>query len=811
MMASPDAGVAQLADGATLVELADGATVAPQPDAQAGADAGGLACGTSTPPSGSCAVTSALQPVAALPANGTSAGNACKNSSLPPAYGTNFSISDDPAGWGPNTTVMGWEGNWWPTFEYASGAFFARGVSTSTYKVVYGTLPDGAPSAGKTICGAMYSFGVATASGVPSPGAVSWTMAQGYLPAFTTSFTNNEATISITNFEDQVTIGGSAVGLVYSRVAVTNNGSAAQTVDPAPSAGLTALTNNSTTVAPGQTVDHDYVVAVDDFGSGQPLPSSAALAAVPSFDTAYAQMTSYWEGRLASIPTFTLPDVALPNTNLSNPGTQLENAFKANFIYTRMVQVGKAPFSAANNYAWLLNHDLPGILANRLALGDFQDAQNLLLAGRTSEQTSGAFPNYGANYYMDGWWKTPWPWALYLAKTGDTGFVQQYFDDTGSWGDSLYTLMHQIPSHLTAQGYLAASDDNDSEGVWLFDDYSAIVGLAAYKYIATQIGNATEATWADGQLSSLIQATNAGIQANQQANDFDYLPCEVDVPMSADRCGDNGADANWASAAFYGQNAWDSFLMGANLTGILGDPGQTDGLYDYGYGTLLKGAPPFPTMGGYPGYSTADNTGYAQGGLYGTKYRDLALTSYAWQIETTTGGPYAWWEANKVAPDGGDPWAGSHAAPQFGACPYAWPLAGQSLSLLDAIAAEGLSATASGGSFSYTRPLYVGRGIPDAWLAPGQTIAAANLTSSFEMSSCERSTYGVTIVVGASTPRVVTVTFCGVLPGGPVYVQLPIFGTVGVSGVTTGGVYDAATSTVTVNPGAMTVVIQLAG
>lgn len=809
-----DGGVVQLSDGAMVMQLVDGAVVMAMPDAQTavGGDSGPPACGTTTPPSGSCTVTSALQPVAALPTNGTGAGNACKNSSLPAAYGTNFPISDDPAGWGPNTTVMGWEGNWWPPFEYASGAFFARGVSTSTYKVVYGTLPDGAPSAGKTICGAMYSFGVATAGGAPAPGSVQWSMAQGFLPAFTTSFTRNQAAISITNFEDQVSIGGSAFGLVYSRVTITNNGSAAQTVDPAPSPGLTALTNNSTTVAPGQAVSHDYVVAVDDFGSGQALPSSSALSGgAPSFDTAYTQMTSYWQGRLASIPTFTLPNVAIPNTNLDDPGTEMENAFKANFVYTRIVQVGKAPFSAANNYAWLLNHDLPGILANRLSLGDFQDAQNLLLAGRTSEVTSGTFANYGANYYMDGWWKTPWPWAIYLAKTGDTAFVKQYFDDTGPWGDSLDTLMHQIPNHLTAQGYLASSIDNDSQGIWLFDDYSAIVGLAAYRYIATQIGNTAEATWADGQLSSLVNATNTGLQTNQQNNHFTYLPCEVNVPMSADRCGDNGADANWASAAFYGQNAWDSFLMGANLTGIVGDPTQTDALYDYGYNTLLKGSPPFPTMGGYPGYSTADNTGYAQGGLFGTKYRDLPLTSYAWQIATTTGGPYAWWEANKIAPDGGDPWAGSHAPPQFGACPYAWPLAGQSLALLDSIAAEGLSETASGGTFTYTRPLYVGRGIPDAWLAPGQTVAAANLTSSFDMTSCQRSTYGVTIAVGSSTPRVVTVTFCGVLPGGPVYIQLPIFGSVGVSSVTTGGVFDASTNTVTVDQGATTIVIQLAG
>jgi hypothetical protein len=300
------------------------------------------------------------------------------------------------------------------------------------------------------------------------------------------------------------------------------------------------------------------------------------------------------------------------------------------------------------------------------------------------------------------------------------------------------------------------------------------------------------------------------VTSNEQRYNFRYLPCEADQPMSADRCGNNGADANWASAGFYGQNAWDSFLMGANLTGALGDPAQTDGLYDYGFHTLINGNPPFPSLGGYPGYSTANNTGYAEGGLFGTKYRDLPLTSYAWQIATTTGGPYAWWEDNSVTPTT-SPWAGSHDPGKFGACPYAWTLAGQSLSLLDAIAAEGLSVTASGSSFKYTRPVYIGRGIPDAWLGTGQTISATNLTSSFTMSTCQRSTYGVTLSFGSSTPRVITVTLCGTLPGGGVYIQLPIFASVGVASVASGGSYDSATKTVTVTPGSTTIVIKLSG
>jgi hypothetical protein len=740
----------------------------------------------------------------------TTAGSAC-NGTLPGDWGTNFLYPPDPlspvadaGGIGRNQTAIGWEGNLYAPFAYLSGGFFARGVN-GTYT-----------QSGTSYCGTMFDFGVYDANGLHAPGSVTWTMASGYLPALTTSFTQGTTAVSITDFALSVTIGGSPFEVVYSRVAITNNGTAAVTVDPMPSAGLAAITTVANAVPAGMTVNHDYVVAVDSFGAGKALPTGTALTgAAPAYDAAFTQMQTYWDSRLSVTPVLSLPNVPLPNTgNLANPGTAMVNAYKAAFIYTHIFQSGKAQFSAANNYDELLNHDVPGILANRFTLGDFQDGLNLLLTARVSEATT--FPEFGANWYWDGVWKTPWPWAIYLAKTGDTALVSQYFhDDSGGasmWGPSLFTEMHEIPGQLAAQGYLNTSNDNDSQGKWLFDDYSAFIGLASYRYIANKIGNATEATWADTQLTALMAATNTGLQTNQQANNFAFLPCEVNIAMTADRC-NTPSDANWASANFYGQDAWDTFLMGGNPTGIVGDPAQVDGLYTFGFGRL-NGHLPYPTMGGYnaTSYSTANNTGYAQGALYGTMFRDLPITSYAWQIAMTMGGPNAWWEASSSPPDLADPWAGNHSAPEFGACPYSWPQAGQTLALIESIAAEGLAETAAGGTFTYTRPVYVGRGIPDAWIAAGQTVSASNLTSNYASTngtSCTRATYGVSIATtkpGAT--RVVTFTLSGTWPGGAVLLQLPSFRTANVTSVT-GGTYAATTNTVTVTTGATQIVVTL--
>jgi hypothetical protein len=102
--------------------------------------------------------------------------------------------------------------------------------------------------------------------------------------------------ISITDFADRQTIGGQPTELVYTRVRVTNQGSAAVTV-PAGQSGPSLVTLNqaSDTVAPGASVQHDFAAAVDTF-STRPLPAAAAVAAsAASYDRAFAHMASYWQ------------------------------------------------------------------------------------------------------------------------------------------------------------------------------------------------------------------------------------------------------------------------------------------------------------------------------------------------------------------------------------------------------------------------------------------------------------------------------------------------------------------------------------
>jgi hypothetical protein len=125
-------------------------------------------------------------------------------------------------------------------------------------------------------------------------------------------------------------------------------------------------------------------------------------------------------------------------------------------------------------------------------------------------------------------------------------------------------------SQLGPDGYLRYSYDNDSGGSWLFDDESALIGLASYRYVAGRLGDTVEQRWAGEQYTRLLDATNAALTTNERDGDFDYLPCEIDQPNSANRCA-AATDANWDGSNMWGQNVWDIYAAGGELTGPLGD------------------------------------------------------------------------------------------------------------------------------------------------------------------------------------------------------------------------------------------------
>ncbi|MGO9856373.1 MAG: hypothetical protein ACLPYY_15170 [Acidimicrobiales bacterium] len=588
---------------------------------------------------------------------------------------------------------------------------------------------------------------------------VTWADAGGYLPAQVTTFDDGGATVSITEFADRVVLGGSPFVAVYSRVRVANPTTHTVTADPEASPSLIPLDAAPDSVPPHHVVDHDYVVVSDRFGGAAPWPSAQSLAAAGGFDRHFAHMRAFWNAQLAGIAQIEVPDAALVD------------AYKSGFISTQITRSGDALDTGVNGYESEFSHDVVGILTNLFTQGSFTDAHALLTEARNVVGSQGQ--------YVDGLWTYAVPWAVYLLKTGDTTFVAQNFGTAGPLGSaqpSIEDAARAIAADRTGpMGTMEATNDIDTQGYWTTDDYEALLGLAAYRYLASALGDASEATWATSEYTSLLTATNAVLGQTIDRDGLDYVPCSLLQANTANRC-DNPRDANWTSPFGFGSWAWEGYLLGAPLSG----PGLTmiDATYSYGFGRL-RGILPPDTTGGFPGdyYSSAYDAADGAAGLESAKHRDQGILDYQFMIANGQSGPFSWWESSS-APDPSSPWVGRHPAAGQGSSPHAWGMAGANKVLLDSLAAQ----RADGA-------LVVGRGVPPAWLRRGAPITVTKFPTT------DGRRVAITITPNGST---VSLTLRGPAPAGPVLFQLPSF--VGNVASTSSGTVDEAGGTVTLPP-----------
>ena len=642
---------------------------------------------------------------------------------------------------------IGWEGNHQGVVTCLGGVFYIQDVLDKSVAIGFGTN---------------YGFGIYHG------GPTTWSDADGYLPAQTTSFGNDGAKVSITEFCDQVVIGGNAFVAVYSRVAVTNPTSHTIEANPEASPGLLPLDTAPTAVAPHATVNHDYVIVSDRFGATYAWPSAAALVGAGSFVQHFAHMASFWNGQLADI------------TGINVPDRSLVDAYRSGFIYTQIARSGDDLPDGVNGYEAEFNHDVIGILSNLFNQGYFTNAQALLLEARNDMEAP------GEGFYNDGVWTYSVPWAIYLMKTGDLAFVKANFDTEGPLGatqPSIEDTAHSIAAGRTSPtGIMAATDDIDTQGYWTTDDYSALIGLAAYRYLAQRVGNTNEATWATQQYTSLLVATNKRLDATITQYHLTYVPCSILRPNTANRCKDP-KDANWMSPL--GTWAWDASLFGATTNG----PGATmiDATYDYGF-ARLKGKLPANTFGGFPGdyYSTGYNAGYGTAGLASQHHRDQGILSYEFMIANTQSGPYSWWESAS-APSTHSPWLGRHPSTGQGASPHAWGMSQANGVLLASVVTQRTDGA-----------LVVGRGLPSQWLGHGQPIAVTN----FPTIDGRRLNLKI-----SSKGRSVSLKLRGQPPSGPVLFQLPQF--IDNIETTSSGRINQGTGTVTLSPSTKNVTVQL--
>jgi hypothetical protein len=478
-------------------------------------------------------------------------------------------------------------------------------------------------------------------------------------------------------------------------------------------------------IPPGQTVKYDYVIAADRYCHNEyPWPTRDNLATANGgrWDTAYAHMKNYWQGKLSHVTNIAqLPDlVTLQDGTIDS---RLKNAYKAGYIYTHIVKDGKELMVGEekyddNPYIPFYNDKL-GILATLLTIGD-PDALTYLDAFPTDNDTLSVDP------YALARWQYPWLWAIYLEKTNDTTSVRGAFPKIQARAHTIHDDRCLIPNQFGECGdspnrlMRKTNREQGDRDYWSIDDWSGLMGLASYKYICDTLGCdecSAEASWASAEYNDLLNAVNNIHQQtiNSYNPPLNYLP----ISMTRSNCETLPHcywDGNWAVALSFGRWAWDASLLGAYQN----PDGVEIGMLDVTYAVGLRGAEAHGlgshNFGAYDStsYSAAYNAGYGSAGLRAEIYRSEGIHAYQFILDNGQSGPYSWFESFRRPAD--MPWEGMHPGGIYWdtSCPHMWGQSTATKVLVDSLIA--LKVEGPHGIILGRYGVVIGRGVPNEWI-----------------------------------------------------------------------------------------------
>lgn len=557
------------------------------------------------------------------------------------------------------TSSFGWEGDLHAPISYIDGSYRLRSRDNI-----------------------MIHFGV---TGIT--GDIKWYNAEGYLPCFISEFTKAGIEYKIENFADCVEFDGNNFEIAYSRMTAVNK-SGSEKALPKVSEELIPLNQaaeEAVMIADGETVVRDYAIAADRFGTKNEWPADERVKDAGDFDTHYDHMRDYWNNRLDD-----LAEIA------ELPDETLIDAYKAGYIYTLIIRddipeadgtLKRSLHVGENGYDEMFDHDTIGIVASLLTIGDFTYAQDYLSTLPAQLQ------------YDDAKWKYSWPYALYLQRTGDIEFIRDNFE-------AIKNNTHKVESDrdMGAGGIMKKTFAIDSYGYWTTDNWSALAGLATYRYICEQLGEEEESKWAAEEYKDLLESVNTVLEKTMTDNGISYIPMSM-VERNEDGPRSDPRDGNWASMFLFGRWGWDGYLFGAEQSGVMLD--QIDATYTYGFERRADLTDTPYNFGGYPhGYfSSAYNAGYGSTALRGEQYRDAGIKAYQFMIQESMSGPFGWWEG-VAYPSETSPWDIDHAAGGGGSCQHMWGQSTATKVLFDSLIAA-----------KADNSVIVGRGIPEEWIS----------------------------------------------------------------------------------------------
>lgn len=556
---------------------------------------------------------------------------------------------------------------------------------------------------------------------------IKWYLADGYLPSPVSEWQAENISVKIQHFANRIL--DDRATAVYTRVSLTNRGNSDEEVRLNINAGperevcLTdkPVTNNNffstyeTMVPAGKTSSLDFAAAATGMASVNELRSAG------SFDENYNDVATYYNSRIARLTRpVTLPNSKLVELYKSAQIVMWESVVK---VENGDLEMRGSGGNAAGSYQYdrTFSHDVPNMVAQFIREGDFELAKGIMESsyyqklGRELEQD-----------YLDAIPKYIIPYALYLQFTGDI----DYF--TEKVKEKIRTAAHSIHDYRNFEddnghhGIMQKSNTLDNKSDYLIvDNFAALHGLAAYKFICQYFDERTEADWADDEMNDLNKCLN-------EALDHTLARRRVDWYMSAfdddSYFWTRGYDGNWLGTSLMMSTfPWNASLQGFDLGGTWRE--AFDRTIENAI-NLRNNSPysiPKRSWGAWWGheYGACYNAGMGLQTLFSDKHRALAIANLEFLVDNQSA-PYQWGESFDRGMNEND-W--TRPATDY----ETWGLGFDKQALLESC----ISVKTDG-------QVIIGRGVPVHWSKPGDIIEWKdvrinnNLKMSFRMEFGEK-------------------------------------------------------------------------
>lgn len=532
---------------------------------------------------------------------------------------------------------------------------------------------------------------------------IKWSLAEGSLPFPESEWEHCGVTAKITHVGRRLL--GNSVNAVYTDVCLTNTSGATKTVFvtvAGKSASERCFFLGKGKYAPvklkaGRSVHFSFVSPANGSASKEDILKQG------SFEDNYAAEKSLIENKMSGL---TMP-VELPDPRYidlwKSSMTHMWNATVK--TAEDMEQRGSGGnIHGFYQYDRTFDHDVPDMTIQYIIEGNWDLAKDIM-AGATYKRLSSGYLEKEA--YLDAIPKYLITFAQYLQLSGDISmFNKEKLEDLKKCARAVSAMRDysDVAKKMGVEGLIKKGStlDNNKKTYVIVDDFAALHGFAAYKYICDRFSDKKESEWAYEQMKDLNDCLNAALRKSMEMGGIDWYNACLSFDMDYNLVAGPG---NWLGTSFMMPTfPWNAQLKGFDLGGEWLDHLDKSVEVWLEVGKFYHAAPNM--FGAWWGakYGAAYDTGMAMQLLASDKYRILVKRSIDALLDNQTA-PLIWGESFHKPDHEGD-WTRPEVDLETWALGF----------IRQAMLQMCVSVKTNG-------DVIIGRGIPDEWVLSGKPIA----------------------------------------------------------------------------------------